>query len=129
MNGKNGQVDAERGLEVWGLQTWRSDSKTICGTTWMLVYICLMVLVATFRTCAARLITDYKIVTNAIGKANNEKTMLFSLQSTVKREIGKGWQPLGPVSVGTRNVDTKPPHDGGLAFYQTMVKYEGSDEL
>ena len=101
--------------------------RTTCQA-WMLVYILLMVM-ATIRTCAARLITDYKVVTNAIGKANNEKTMLFSLQSTVKREIGKGWQPLGPVSVGTRNVDTKPPHDGGLAFYQTMVKYEGSDEL
>ena len=95
----------------------------------MLVYICLMVL-ATLRTCAARLITDYKVVTNSMGKANNEKTMLFSLQSTVKREMGQGWQPLGPVSVGTRNVDAKPPHKGGgLAFYQTMVKYEGSGEL
>jgi hypothetical protein len=80
-----------------------------------------MVFLQMLAARAGRVIVDYKVVTNAVGKG--EKSVLFSLQSSVKREMARGWQPLGPVSVGTRD-KKEPPHNEGLAFYQTMVKYE-----
>jgi hypothetical protein len=59
---------------------------------------------------------EYKIIT---------ETSTSSLELKINNMIGKGWKPLGGVSIGTNLRDNKPTHSNyssQVMLIQTMIK-------